>query len=298
MKQKITYFLIAISLIGCSIEEDIPTTLTEGNLVVTIGEETTLQVPNPLFDENQKGLYQGTITTLHQDFHEKITINLGNDGSYNAFIKDTSGRTHFFTSEETIDSRILTFSGKLGSFQVSINERNIINVFNVTIQGKEAIVHVMKDLSYQRMMPSLGTFSSNDGSITGTWDFTFTPTNGLGHDIVSTTIFVNENNQTFVLDLSGASGVYQRLCSAPGTTVPIGVENSSFFNIQISVPSIPLGNSDLNFTFVANRLEGTNAGCRDFPSSSLNITLANWTWNGISGTSTVDTSSLPDFSFL
>lgn len=292
MKQKIAYFLIAISLIGCSIDEDTPTTLTEENLVVTIGEETTLQVPNPIFDEDQKGLYQGTITTLHQDFHEKITINLGNDGSYNAFIKSTSGRTHFFTTGETIDSRILTFSGNLGSFQISMNERNTIRVFNATIQGKEAISTIVKDLSYQRMTPTLGTFSSTDGSITGSWDFTFAQTSSLGFSITSTTIFVNQNSETFVLDVSGD---YQRLCSAPGTPVPIGVVNSSFFNIQSS-NNVPLAGSTLNFTFVANRLEGTNAGCRDFPSAPLDISTANWTWNGISGTSTVDTSSLPDFS--
>lgn len=292
MKQKLTYFLVAISLIGCSIDEDAPTTLTEENLVVTIGEETTLQVPNPIFDEDQKGLYQGTITTLHQDFHEKITINLGNDDSYNAFIKSTTGRTYFFTTEETLDSGILTFSGKLGSFKVSMNERNTVSVFNATIQGREAISTVVKDLSYQRMTPTLGTFSSNDGSITGSWDFTFAQTSSLGFSITSTTIFVNQNSETFVLNVSGD---YQRLCSAPGTPVPIGVVNSSFFNIQSS-NNVPLAGSTLNFTFVANRLEGTNAGCRDFPSAPLDINTANWTWNGISGTSTVDTSSLPDFS--
>ena len=106
MKQKITYFLIAISLIGCSVEENTTTTLSDENFVITTREETILQVPEPKFDHDQKGLYQGTITTLHQDFHEKITINLGNNGSYNAFIKSSIGRTHFFTTKETIDSEI------------------------------------------------------------------------------------------------------------------------------------------------------------------------------------------------
>jgi len=293
MKLKITHFFIAISLISCSIEEeDASTTLTQENLSVTIGEEAMPQAPHFRFDNDQKGLYQGTITTLHQDFHEKITINLGNDGAYNAFIKKNDGKTYFFTTQETVASEVLTFYGKLGNFKVSITEENTVDVFDANIQGHTAIATVVKDLSYQRMIPSIGSFTSNDGSITGSWDFTFAQTSSLGFSITSTTIFVNQNSETFVLNISGD---YQRLCSAPGTPVPIGVVNSSFFNIQSS-NNVPLGASNLNFTFVANRLESTNAGCRDFPSAPLDISAASWTWNGIQGISSVETSSLPDFS--
>lgn len=254
--------------------------------------------PNPENDYTLKGLYQGTIISKDLSFHEKITINLGDNNQYNASIITSNEILYLFKSENNIDSNILFFEGEHGSFKVEFDQDNSLYFTDVIINEKEALIQVFKDRSFQRIMPSLGTFSSNDNSITGTWDFTFTSTNGLGHDIMSTTIFVNQNSETFVLDLSGASGVYQRLCSGPGTTVPIGVLNSSFFNIQISVPSIELGNSDLNFTFVANRLEAPNVGCLDQPSANLNTTVANWNWNGIFGTTTIDTSSLPDFSFL
>jgi len=113
---------------------------------------------------------------------------------------------------------------------------------------------------------------------------------------------VRDGGSTFVLNTNGN---YQRLCSAPGTPVPIGVVNSSFFNIQSSVgasPGISLGGDlSIGYTIVANRLEATNAGCRDFPSANLDITISNWTLRqGVNtiaqGTATLNTASLPDFS--
>jgi len=286
-----TICCLTLIIISCSVDEDTTTTATEES--VTIVETQIIpDAPNPENDYSRQGLYQGTIVTQDLDFHEKITLNLGDNGFYNAKIITSTNEEYLFISQDVIESESLYFEGDQGAFTVQFLEDNTVHFSNVTINNKEAVATVFKDQSFQRMMPSLGTFSSDDNSITGTWDFTFTPTSSLGYSITTTTIFINQNSETFVLDISGD---YQRLCSAPGTPVPIGVVNSSFFNIQSS-NNIPLGNSNLNFTFVANRLEGTNAGCRITPSTALDITVANWTWNGIQGTSTIDTTSLPDFS--
>lgn len=284
---------LGITIISCSVDEDAITSTTEDT--VTILEAQLIpDFPNPENDYTKQGLYQGTIVTQDLSFHEKITLNLGDNGLYNARITTSDNQQYLFDSQNTIEDSVLNFEGDQGTFSVQFLDDNSVSFSNVIIQNKEAVATVFKDQSFQRMMPSLGTFSSADNSITGTWDFTFSPTSSLGYSITTTTIFINQNSETFVLDISGD---YQRLCSAPGTPVPIGVVNSSFFNIQSS-NNVPLGNSNLNFTFVANRLEGTNAGCLDQPSTDLDITIANWIWNGISGTSTIDTSSLPDFSFL
>lgn len=282
---------LGITIISCSVDEEATTSTTEDTLT-TLETQLIPDFPNPENDYTRQGLYQGTIVTQDLSFHEKITLNLGDNGFYNARIITSDNQQYIFKSQNTIEDSVLDFEGDQGTFSVQFLDDNSVSFTNVIIHNKEAVATVFKDQSFQRMMPSLGSFSSTDNAITGTWDFTFSPTSSLGYSITTTTIFINQNSETFVLDISGN---YQRLCSAPGTPVPIGVVNSSFFNIQSS-NNVPLGNSDLNFTFVANRLEATNVGCLDQPSTDLNITIANWSWNGISGTSTVDTSSLPDFS--
>jgi len=261
--------------------------------------------PNPKLDSSQKGLYQGTVATNDISFHEKITINMANDGSYNAIIKVQDGQAHIFTGKPLDRIGTIIFEGTLGSFKVKLdNPANSINagqesdlsvsIFDAVMHDQEASITAFKDFSTQRTSTSLGSFTSNDGSITGTWDFTFVSggPGSLGFTIPTLTL-VRDGGSIFVLNITGN---YQRLCSAPGTPVPIGVVNSSFFNLQSSNSSNEIAGATLNYTIAANRLEATNAGCRDFPSANLDITIANWTWNGIQGTATIDTSSLPDFS--
>ncbi|WP_299677728.1 hypothetical protein [uncultured Dokdonia sp.] len=282
---------LAMTLTNCSVDEDTTTTLTE-DVITTIENQIVPDTPNPENDYSRRGLYQGTIVTEDLSFHEKITLNLGDNGQYNAQIITSNEERYLFKSQNTINSEFLYFEGDQGTFTVQFLEDDTVQLSNIIINEKEAVATVFKDQSFQRMMPSLGTFSSSDNTISGTWDFAFTVSGGLGYSITTTTIFINQNSETFVLNTSGD---YQRLCSAPGTPVPIGVVNSSFFNIQ-SVNNVPLGNSELSFIFVANRLEATNAGCRITPSAPLDVTSTSWTWNGLQGTATVDTSSLPDFS--
>ncbi len=296
MKIKAVLLCISLVCIQCSIdqEEDTLLDLTSENLVLSHEDIRLSELPNPALDTDRRGLYQGTIVTSNIVFHEKITINMGNNGSYNAWIKTKHGELYTFKTRKSVNSsdNHKTFIGKLGHFKVRYLDDDTLEVYDAVIQNTLASINIFKDRSTHRMIPTLGTFTSNDGSITGTWDFTFSNTSSLGFSIPNVTIFVNQNSETFVLDISGN---YQRLCSAPGTSVPIGVVNSSFFNIQSS-NNVPLGNSNLNFTIVANRLEAANVGCLDLPSATLDTNINTWIWNGISGTSTIDTSSLPDFS--
>lgn len=291
--KRILFTICCLTLIvtSCSVDEDTTTTATEESISI-VETQIIPDAPNPENDYSRQGLYQGTIVTQDLDFHEKITLNLGDNGLYNAQIITSNSEEYLFVSQDTIDDNFLFFEGDQGSFNVQFLEDESVSFSHVIINNKEAHVTVFKDQSFQRMIPSLGTFSSDDNAITGTWDFTFTVSGGLGYSITTTTIFINQNSETFVLNVSGD---YQRLCSAPGTPIPIGVVNSSFFNIQ-SVNNVPLGNSELSFIFIANRLEATNAGCRITPSAALDVTSTSWTWNGIAGTATIDTSSLPDFS--
>ena len=301
MKFKLLSIGIFLSLIQCTVDQDETIDSDSANLSIFTNEININQTPNPVFDTSQTGLYQGIVASHDLAFHEKITINLGNDKNYSAYIIDGDRTIHTFKGYKNPESSIVTFKGALGHFNVhlnpesfttAINNNNTIEVTDAIINQTEASIVTFKDRSTARATTSLGSFTSNDGSITGTWDFTFVASSSLGFSIPTLTI-VRDGGSTFVLDTNGD---YQRLCSAPGTPVPIGVVNSSFFNIQSSNSSIELAGATLNYTIVGNRLEATNAGCRDFPSAPLNISNSNWTWNGIQGTATIDTSSLPDFS--
>lgn len=297
MKNYLSLMLLALSLIQCTTEEIEESVNLE---VEYLSTETQIDIaemlPNSELDTSFKGLYQGTIVSEDLSFHERVTINLENDGNLSAiiFIED-SENIYFNGIQENATS--YKFTSDIGYFILEKQE-NVIQVIEAKINNVNASLNYVKDLSHQRNMMSLGTFTNN-GAITGTWDFTFTATNGLGFDITELTI-VRDGGSSFLLDLAGRNGVYQRLCSGPGTTVPIGVLNSAFFNIQISVAEnaaepLLLAGAPLGFTFVANRLEGTNAGCLNAPSTNMNIVLSNWNWNGNAGTATIDTASLPTF---
>jgi len=308
MKTKFLAICALLLLAQCTIDEDEATLIDSQNLTADLGTTIPVMTPNPSLDNNHKGLYQGTVATHNMSFHEKITINLGNDDNYNAFIQGQDGRLYTFKGTFYERRNVAIFKGYLGHFSVSLDHTDsfalsntpTVTVFDAVFNGAAASMTAFKDRSNQRVLTSLGTFASDgvlpgdDGTTTGTWDFTFVSSGpgSLGFTIPTLTL-VRDGGSTFVLDTNGD---YQRLCSAPGTPVPIGVVNSSFFNIQSSNSSIELAGATLNYTIVGNRLEGTNAGCRDFPSANLDINIANWSWNGIQGTATLNTSSLPDFS--
>jgi len=308
MKTKFLAICALLFLTQCTIDEDGTTPTDSQNFTADIGTIATAMVPNPSLDNSPKGLYQGTVATHDMSFHEKITINLGNDSYYNALIEVQNGSIYTFEGKFHENTGIAVFRGKIGEFKVRFNTSDsfvantipTVEVFDAVIAQTNASIAAFKDRSTQRVVTSLGTFASDgvlpgdDGTTTGTWDFTFVSSGpgSLGFTIPTLTL-VRDGGSTFVLDTNGD---YQRLCSAPGTPVPIGVVNSSFFNIQSSNSSIELAGATLNYTIVGNRLEGTNAGCRDFPSANLDINIANWSWNGIQGTATLNTSSLPDFS--
>lgn len=295
MKKQIIALSILISLSSCSKDEINSDSNNQANLVKTTNssEYNFNEIPNPAFDQSNKGLYQGTLVSEDMSFHEKITINVGNNGQYYAFINTTNGETHTLKGQPSLTNTAYNFKGKIGHFKMSITSDGQTSFSDVMLKNMSSKITVFKDTSSQRMMPSIGTFTNTNGNITGTWDFTFTPINELGFSISVLTINVN-GGSTYVLNISGN---YQRLCSAPGTAVPIGIVNSSYFNIQ-SVANILLGNHPLNYSFVANRIEAVNVGCLDAPTQQLGIAINNWTWNGFSGTALVDTNSLPTFEGL
>lgn len=285
---------IAFVTIQCSVEQESTNDSQTQNITYSQNVNLETELPVAALDNSNFGLYVGTIVTNDLSFHEKIYIKLKDDGSSNAQIVTAKGKIIPFSGTR-LNSKAnqYAFSGNQGSFIAIISDQKL-TVIEAFINANSAVINVSKSTSTQRRMPSLGTFTSNDGSLTGTWDFTFQGVSGGDGYTTPTLTIVRTGGSTAVLDITGT---YQRLCSPPGSPVPIGIVNSSFFNIQSNISGTPitLAGADFSYNFVANRLEGENVGCLNQPSSPLDVVANVWDWNGIQGTVTLNSSSLPNF---
>ncbi len=292
MQIRLIYLLVTLLFIQCSVDEN--ETISNTN---TTSQYENLKVQNKASNLNMNSghqdLFVGTIVTTDFNFHEKIYIKLNKNNSVYAQVITVDNTIFNFEGKKVSGKKnVYKFNSIIGSFSAKIERNNLI-VKDAIINNTEAVIQVAKSTATNRRMPSLGSFISNDGSVSGTWDFMFQPSSSLGYAMTSLTI-VKNGGGTFVLPIG--NGDYQRACSTPSSPVPIGVINSSYFNIQSVNSNLMLAGNILNYIFVANRLENVNVGCIDAPSTNLDIAANTWSYNGIDGTSNIITSSLPDFS--
>lgn len=312
---KIKFFALCtfFILIQCTVDQEEITDFDTYNLSATSIMDLAEMKPNPKLDNNVKGLYQGTIATQDLSFHEKITINFENDNTYSASIKQLDGSIQTFSGvplDRTTNT--VLYTGDLGQFKARSKSENTlqvdfkkgIEVFDATINDTQATITAFKDRNAQRVETSLGTFASDDGTITGTWDFTFERLEETDPGvevflITEVSILRSETNTLFsiteeFLDVNtGATAQWVRTCNNP---LGNGTYEEVIFDLGFFIEEIPLANDFISVFFGFAQFAGSNISClEEVPNISDLETI--WIWNGVSGENliTIDSSSLPSF---
>ncbi len=292
MKKILLYLLVAASIISCSKDETVTTDIDAQNLTY---QQATLDlskaIPNPALDNTNKGLYVGTLATTDLSFHEKIFINIENDGDINAQIITPDATLAFKGQQLRIKGNVYLFKGKIGSFMVAL-ENNEAIVTAATFYNQDAVINLIKSTSTSRGISSLGSFTSSDNILNGTWDMVWNQT-GLNSFESSSLSIIRFGGGSFVVPLSSPA-TYSRVCMqvSPGPTIPEDGFLSTFLYVSTGTATLlgqPLthnlsGNGEVFFVpFCAETQNG------------LEITSNSWSWNGQTGTVTIDAFSLPEF---
>lgn len=285
MKNVLACLLFVTTFIQCTTEQDIETQTAEQNLVYEQNLDLSKQLPNEAFNTQNEGLYVGTVVTNDLSFHQKIFINVNNDGHINAQIPTNRLEGQLLTGEKVgKKNNQYFFSGSIGTFKLTL-ENNKAIITNAIFDNKEAVVNVVKSTSTTRMMPSLGTFISNDSMLTGTWDLIFQQVGETSFNITTLTI-VRDGGTAFNIDTSGEYASECIPSDAPGT----------FINeIVISCNgSAPLVGKTLNYNLNGFNFQEDNS-CFPLNPNNINIIDQSWSLGTQGGTILIDLNSLPPF---
>ncbi|EDM44795.1 hypothetical protein SCB49_14525 [unidentified eubacterium SCB49] len=284
MKLQLIAIAIALTSIQCSVDET--PSIEQENLDLVYKQELDLskQLPNAVFDTSKKGLYVGTVATSDLSFHQKIYVNIENDNSTNAQISNDDGTLNYLQGRKLPSGNDeYIFSGDIGNFKLKLENNGVI-ITEATLLNKEAVINTVKSTSQNKAFATLGTFSG--GPMTGTWDPIFTAD---GDNYASTSVnIVRDGGSSF--NVTTPSGTYTNVCTGGA-----GVYTTVYALAAASTgnQSTLLG-ENLEFTIVGAATDITD-DCTSTPSEGLAITTSTWSWNGITGTITIDSESLPVF---
>ena len=282
MKNPIIYLFMAALFVQCSADQEMEDQSADQVLMYEQDLDLSNQMPRAALDATNKGLYVGTLVTTDLSFHEKIFINVENDGHINAQIPLASGKTHVLRgSKQAKDADVYQFTGDIGHFTVSIFN-NEATITDAILDNKAAVINVIKSTSTYRGVPSLGTFSNGDGSLSGTWDFTWTQITPDLFESVTLSIVKNGGN-TYSPSIPAAT--YQRYCGK-GTFFQITSES----NANTTILDMPLTFS-VNGGYLENQ---NNCDPAPFQYDDFSDPFI-WDWNSKDGYMNIDTFSLPWF---
>ncbi len=286
MKFKLLAIAIAIASIQCSVEETATLDNESQDLQYEQNLNLSTQLPTASLDNSNKGLFVGTVVTSDLSFHQKIFINIENDGNINAQISSDTEKMYLLSGQKLANTKnAYAFSGDIGSFTATIVNNEAV-ITNAALENKVAVINTIKSTSTRRGIPSLGTFASNDGTLTGTWDFTWSVSSPDSYSSENLTI-VKNGGASFSPQIVPAQ--YQRVCipEPKGLTVVFALSTQSYGGTEI------LG-MPLNYTVTGNSQDFV-FDCINEPQSPIFLTQNLWDWNGNIGTVNLDQLSLPSF---
>ena len=273
---------MAALFIQCTADQKIEQHSADLALIYEQELDLSKQLPTALLDITDKGLYVGTVATTDLSFHQKIFINVENDGNINAQVSSETGKMYFLKGTK-LQTKVATyfFAGRLGEFKLTV-ENNKATITNATLLNKVAVVNVLKSTSTSTKMPSLGAFQNGDGSVSGTWDFMWQQISPDLFESISVSI-IKDGGSSFSPMIPVST--YERACLGTDFTV-FDLQAQSDANTEI------LG-IQLNYNIVAQVAD--QASCPPAPMAPLQTSNNTWDWNEDFGNVMIDQNSLPTF---
>ncbi|GEQ84569.1 hypothetical protein ULMS_00770 [Patiriisocius marinistellae] len=239
-------------MLGCSQDTSLEENqIQEIDLSTIVQPETARAAAQ--YDTQSKGIYRGVVATEDISYHGELTINLGNDGNYNAILQLVNGRSMGFVLQNQVakDINVYTLKNRNSSFTIDVNEPQNPIIRNLTIAGIAGDARVLKENSASMVEVRMGSYQdSNNANHFGTWDLisnssTILP---LGTPIGNFEIVVNELSSLVVMKNGGGTYMDTNIelfdpadypgCSPDeGFSLPLGERLPFFTNDEtLSIP--------------------------------------------------------------
>lgn len=318
----IAMFLVVLGITSCS-KENLDNEVLTADLSIPAIIDLKSFVPEKEFDNTAKGKYVGIFGHYsNQELHGRIYVNAGLDTRYNAVIELLNGKEFAFTGNYTSrkNPNLIYFEGKSGSFEIDFTNYLKPETNNVQINGEETDAYIVLAKTRLGVDPQtlLGTYvDSSDPTFFGNWDLigssatnTLTPVSFMGQngtlisqEIISLNISHLGSPAVIEVNMPSDFGANTAAACAPaGATLP--TEDEPLL-LDITVPfvgqvgngvttgeqtSMVNGNAcvwSLNYTsdiVVFGMVQAPASYVADNCTASLSGT---WSWNGRSGTTTV-----------
>ncbi len=302
MKRIVFYLFIAASFVQCTQDESTITTDEESQdlILQEISLDLSNAAPNVALDTTNKGLFVGTLATTDLSFHEKIFINIENDGNTNAQIITPDTKHAFQGQQLTRKGNTYLFTGEIGQFTVTLEDNEAI-ITEASFYDMTAEVKVFKSTSQLKMTPTLGTFTATqNGTATGTWDIMFTATNEDRYDGAFVSVFrLDANDNTLSSHVLQNSFLlrYTRRCDEVDAMTGTRLVQLQLFctsDNNSGNSNVTINGQVINYTYRLR--ERINIATCDYPTpDDLGVITNEWSWGGASGTIDIDINTLPVF---
>jgi hypothetical protein len=171
-----SFFLVSCTQDNDNMDESLDLTTQDAINLTKIIDPSTARAAAQ-FDNTTNGIYKGIFVSNDLSYHGVLTVNLGNDGRYNAILEygEGQGKKIGFLGEQSNNdgsSNSYEFRGKNGGFTIDLSNQTSPIITKATIDGQTAQGKLLKETSQNQVRAVLGTFEdSNDTSFNGTWDF-------------------------------------------------------------------------------------------------------------------------------
>jgi len=209
-----------LAIFSCSTEESI---LQDENIT----EITELNADLSLYDGLSQGLYKGVFSTADSETRATVEIKVISDTRANALTIDTDGVVEFYegTVQESVSSTgnmQIAFASPRSSFNFSVSDLGENPIITDAISNnKPSFVTVVKEANRDAVTPVTGTYTTNDGTVTGTWSIIFNSGDDedVNMDITTQTIFDGR-------DFGSTTGSSQAACVAVGNKADCPITGS------------------------------------------------------------------------
>lgn len=199
-----------LAIFSCSTEESI---LQDENIT----EITELNADLSLYDGLPQGLYKGVFSTADSETRATVEIKVISDTRANALTIDTDGVVEFYegTVQESVSGTgdmQIAFASPRSSFNFSVSDSGENPIITDAISNnKLSFMSVVKEANRDAVTPVTGTYTTNDGTVTGTWSIIFNSGDDedVNMDITTQTIFDGR-------DFGSPTGSAQTSCIAVG----------------------------------------------------------------------------------
>lgn len=311
IKKTTLLFLVATVLFGCSPEADTTTESPAIDLSMLVNPNTVL--PEAKYDTTEKGIYRGIFVGNDMSHHGELTVNVQNDGHFNAVLVTTDAAKFGFVGypffSNSLVSKVVFHGEDQSKFILNLTHSEEPIIEEAFIAGKPATAKVLKETSQNSVMISLGTYTDDsDPSFNGTWDFLSTETEvitiptgqpfpfpatvDITVNIISELVLVTAGGGMFT-DTAMEEFMAGAVCPA---TFPTGSQRPFFSGEQTiggvveinefaaGNQSSPLNGTDASWTFLYSFANGS--AYYDIDCNVL--TAGTWSWNGRTGSILLD----------